>query len=94
MASIPFWAAAPKGPLTYAFTQEKFLLLLLLQCTPPPQGPNPSFEAQIPQGWDLGLDGIWASRFRFEPQRFKSALKGVDGGEDEEEEGEGEISPV
>ena len=25
-----FWAAAPKGPMTYAFTQEKFLLLLLL----------------------------------------------------------------
>ena len=27
---LPFWAAAPKGPMTYAFTQEKFLLLLLL----------------------------------------------------------------
>ena len=30
---VPFWAAAPKGPMTYAFTQEKFLLLLL---HPPP----------------------------------------------------------
>ena len=27
---FPFWAAAPKGPMTYAFTQGKFLLLLLL----------------------------------------------------------------
>ena len=41
---FPFWAAAPKGPMTYAFTQGKFLLLLL--CTPP--GSNPSLEAQIP----------------------------------------------
>ena len=33
----PFWAAAPKGPMTYAFTQEKFLLLLiLLHLRPPP----------------------------------------------------------
>ena len=30
-----FWAAAPKGPMTYAFTQGKFLLNFLLQCTPP-----------------------------------------------------------
>ena len=29
-STFPFWAAAPKGPMTYAFTQEKFLLLLLL----------------------------------------------------------------
>ena len=34
--SVPFWAAAPKGPMTYAFTQEKFLLLLLLLLHPPP----------------------------------------------------------
>ena len=31
-----FWAAAPRGPMTYAFTQEKFLLLLLLLLLPPP----------------------------------------------------------
>ena len=31
-----FWAAAPKGPMTYAFTQEKFLLLLLLLLLRPP----------------------------------------------------------
>ena len=30
LLTFPFWAAAPKGPMTYAFTQEKFLLLLLL----------------------------------------------------------------
>ena len=30
MTLLHFWAAAPKGPMTYAFTQEKFLLLLLL----------------------------------------------------------------
>ena len=33
-SSSPFWAAAPKGPMTYAFTQEKFLLLLLRTSTP------------------------------------------------------------
>ena len=51
-----FWAAAPKGPMTYAFTQGKFLLLLLLlRLYPPPletifedRGPNPCLEAQIP----------------------------------------------
>ena len=44
-----FWAAAPKGPMTYAFTQEKILLLLLLLLLlrPPPRGPNSSLEAQI-----------------------------------------------
>ena len=39
-----FWAAAPKGPMTYAFTHMgDFLLLLLLLLHPPP----PGFEAQI-----------------------------------------------
>ena len=39
MTLLHFWAAAPKGPMTYAFTQEKFLLLLLrlLLLCPPPQ---------------------------------------------------------
>ena len=70
-----FWAAAPKGLVTYAFTHiVNFLLLLLpllLLLTPPhtsglisqSHGPYPSLEAQIPQGWDLGLeDGILALR--------------------------------
>ena len=37
--SVPFWAAAQKGSMTYAFTQGNFLLLLLLLlllCTNPP----------------------------------------------------------
>ena len=56
----PFWAAAPKGPMTYAFTQGKFLLHF--QCTPPrfkahipglrlkshAQGSNTRLKAQIP----------------------------------------------
>ena len=43
----PFWAAAPKGSMTYAFTHMgDFLLLLLLLLRPPPS--NPSLEAQIP----------------------------------------------
>ena len=55
-----FWAAAPKGSMTYAFKiMGNFLLLplfILLLCTPPS---NPSLEAQIPvlrpksQSWDL-----------------------------------------
>ena len=33
----PFWAAAPKGSMTYAFTHMgDFLLLLLLLLRPPP----------------------------------------------------------
>ena len=49
---LPFWAAATKGLMTYAFTQGNFLLLLLLLQRTPPRGPNPSFEAQIP-AWRL-----------------------------------------
>ena len=44
-----FWAVAPKGSMTYAFTHMgDFLLLLhlLLLLRPPPS--NPSLEAQIP----------------------------------------------
>ena len=33
--SMLFWAAAPKGPMTYPFTQGKFFLLLLLLRPPP-----------------------------------------------------------
>ena len=47
-----------QGPMTYAFTQDKFLLLLrpstpfkahipVLRLKPQPQGPNPSLQAQI-----------------------------------------------
>ena len=52
-----FWAAAPKGSMTYAFTLMGNFLLLLLLCTPlpsasrpksQPQGPNSSLEAPIP----------------------------------------------
>ena len=32
---VPFWAAAPKGSMTYAFTQIGNFLLLLLPRTPP-----------------------------------------------------------
>ena len=59
---FPFWAAALKGSMTYAFTHMGdflllLLLLLLLLRTPPPPvsrpisqpgGPYPSLEAQIP----------------------------------------------
>ena len=52
---VPFWAAAPKGSMTYAFTHmgNFLLLLLLLLLRPPPlksqsQGPNSSLEDQIP----------------------------------------------
>ena len=56
---LPFWAAAPKGSMTYAFTHMgNFLQLLLLLLRTIPQspasrpkfqsrGPNPSLEAQI-----------------------------------------------
>ena len=37
-----FWAASPTGPMTYVFTQEKFLLLLLLLLL---LQPPPDFEA-------------------------------------------------
>ena len=52
-----FWAAAPKGSMTYAFTHMGSFLLLLLLHTPPPQvsrpisqppGQNPILKAQIP----------------------------------------------
>ena len=52
LSYVLFWAAAPKGPMTYALTHMGdflllLLLLLLLLRPPPPQGPNPSPEAQI-----------------------------------------------
>ena len=53
-----FWAAAPKGPMTYAFTHMGDFLLLLLLLHPPLwlQSPNSSPEAPIP-----------ASRLLFQP---------------------------
>ena len=45
---FPFWAAAPKGPMTYAFTQEKFLLLLLLLLLRTPPDSDPSLQAETP----------------------------------------------
>ena len=48
-----FWAAAPKGPMTYAFKQRKFLSLfrcaiasLSLSFSPSPSGPRPSIKAK------------------------------------------------
>ena len=50
-----YWAAAPKGSMTYAFTHMgNFFLLLLLLHTPPsklkiqPKSSTPSLEPQIP----------------------------------------------
>ena len=46
--SFTFWAAAPKGLMTYPFTQGSFLLLLLhYPHPPPPPGSYLSLEAQI-----------------------------------------------
>ena len=42
-----FWAAAPKGSMTYAFTQGNFLLLLRTPPSPKPPGPYLSREAHI-----------------------------------------------
>ena len=59
--SVPFWAASPKGPMTYAFTHMGnflllllLLLLLILLLRPPPltSKPPPQPPAQIPA---LGL---------------------------------------
>ena len=71
---VPFWAAAPKGSMTYAFTHMgDFLLLLLLSFGP--QGQDLGLLAEIltlrlrfgPQDWDVGLKtGIWALRLGFE----------------------------
>ena len=78
----PFWAAAPKGSMTYAFTHMgNFLLLLLLLRTPLPPasrpishpgGPYPSLEGQIPVLRPKSLEtGIWASRLEFEGEGRK-----------------------
>ena len=90
--------------MTYTFTQGDFPLLLLLLRPPSPNlhahisasrpisqphGPNPSFEAQIPRGWDLGLEygiialrwdldlevGIWDSRLGFGLQGWDMGLE-------------------
>ena len=71
---VPFWAAAPKGPMTYAFTQEKFLLLrpstpfeahiLALRLKSQPRGPNSSLKAQI-----------LALRLKSQPQGSNPILK-------------------
>ena len=76
---VAFWAAAPKGSMTYAFTHMGNFLLLLRTPPPPslqayisawrpisqPRGPNPSLEAQIPP-----------SRPKSQPQGPNSSLKG------------------
>ena len=73
---LPFWAAAPKEPMTYAFTHMGnflLLLLLLLLRTPPP----PSLQAHIsawrpisqPGGPNPSLEAqIPSSRPKSQPQ--------------------------
>ena len=73
-----FWAAAPMGLTTYAFTHMgNFLLLLLLHllCPPLPNS-NPSFEAQI----SVSRSKFPASRPKSDPSslRPKSHPKGPD----------------
>ena len=58
--STPFWAAAAKGSMTYAFTHREFSLSSPSSSSPPPtqilalkqksqySGPNPSLEARVP----------------------------------------------
>ena len=64
LLSLHFWAAAPKGSMTYAFTYmgHFLLLLLLLLLRPPPL--NPSLEAHIP-----------VSRPKSQPQGLKPSLE-------------------
>ena len=89
LATFRFWAAAPKGSMTYAFTHMGNFLLLR---TPPPpslqahfsawrpitqpRGPNSSLEAQILGEWNLFLGiGIWALRVGFGPQDWNLGLE-------------------
>ena len=69
---LPFWAAAPKGYLTYAFTHiGNFLLLLLLFLLLLRLSLKPKFSR-------LGsclLAGIWTSRLRFGPQGWDLGLQ-------------------
>ena len=63
---VPFWAAAPKGSMTYAFTHMGnfllLLLLLLLLGSGVLAGIWPLRLRFGPQGWDMGLEAeIWAS---------------------------------
>ena len=76
----PFWAAAPKGPMTYAV----FIWASRMEL-----GPWAGIAALRlglgPWGWDLSFKArFWASRMDLR-------LKGVDG---EGEGGEGKISPM
>ena len=73
-----FWAAAPKGPVTYAFTYAEISPSSPSLTTPPhikapipasrfisqPLGPNPSFKAQIP-----------ASKLKSQAQRLNPSFK-------------------
>ena len=65
----PFWAAATKGLMTYAFTHiGNFLLLLLLLLLPPPL----HIKANIP----LCLEAlIPASKLNFQPRGLIFSLK-------------------
>ena len=104
----PFWAAAPKGSVTYAFKKPPGPYLSLEAHIPAsrpisqPQGPNPSLEAQIPREWNLGLGiGIWALRVGSGPQDWDMGLQsekwawrlGEGRGYGEKEGGGGENSP-
>ena len=47
LVHLPFWAAVPKGSMTFTFTHMgNFLLLPLLPHSPSPS--DPTLEAQIP----------------------------------------------
>ena len=65
-----FWAAAPKGPMTHAFTYAEIYPPSPAPPLPPPspRGPNPSLEAQIP-----------VSRLKSQPQGANPSLKAFGG---------------
>ena len=89
VAPLPFWAAAPKGSMTYAFTHTgDFLLLFLLLCPPPlksqSRGQNSSLKAKIPvsrpksqsRSPNPSLEArIWALRLGSGPQGWNLGLE-------------------
>ena len=75
-----FWAAAPKGSITYSFTHVGNFLLLLLLPRPFPlksqsQGPNSSIVAQIPATRPMSQPSFKAPRLRFGPHGWDLGLQ-------------------
>ena len=64
--SSPFWAAAPKGPMTYAFTNAEFFPPSPSMSPPPPPASRPKF-----QPWTQ----ISSLRPKFQPQRSNPSLE-------------------